>query len=198
MISLVTTFWIFVFLFGFVGTMRGWTREAVVTASVILALFTINQFSSTMFGFLNFNNAAAQPTDAVWRQQFYILTAILLVIGFFGYQGPTLAASRVGDRLRLRDNVQDKVFGFLVGGLNGYLIVGSIWSFLEYYIRAASDWVRFPPNVGYPFNPEVITRPAPEIAAIIDNLPIPLLTQSPFILPVLLVLVFLFVLVVLL
>lgn len=197
MISLVTAFWIFVFLFGFVGTMRGWTREAVVTASVILALFTINQFSSTMFGFLGFDNVVP-PEPAVWRQQFYILSLILIVIGFFGYQGPTLAASRVGDRLRLRDNVQDKVFGFLIGGLNGYLIMGSIWSFLEYYVQSASNWLRFPPNLPYPFNPEVITRPAIETAAIIDNLPIPLLTQSPFILPVLLVLVFLFVLVVLL
>lgn len=197
MISLVTTFWIFVFLFGFVGTMRGWTREAVVTASVILALFTINQFSSTMFGFLGFDNNVVPP-EAVRRQEFYILSAILLVIGFFGYQGPTLAASRVGDRLRLRDNVQDKVFGFLVGGLNGYLIMGSIWSFLEYRVVAASNWVRYPPDVPYPFNPAVITRPAPELAPIIDNLPIPLLTQSPYVLPVLLVLVFLFVLVVLL
>lgn len=197
MISLVTTFWILVFLFAFVGMMRGWTREAIVTASVILALFTINQFSSTLFGFLGFDNAVTPPEN-VRRQEFYILTAMLLVIAFFGYQGPTLASSRVGDRLRLRDNVQDKIFGLLVGGINGYLIIGSMWSFLEYKVVAASNWVRYTPDVPYPFNPTVITRPAPELAPIIDSLPIPLLTQSPYILPMLLILVFLFVLVVLL
>jgi hypothetical protein len=36
------------------------------------------------------------------------------------------------------------------------------------------------------------------MAGIIDNLPIPLLTQSPYILPLLLVVIFLFVLIVLL
>ncbi|MEZ4519671.1 MAG: CvpA family protein [Chloroflexota bacterium] len=196
MISLVTTFWILVFLFAFVGMMRGWTRETIVTASVILALFTINQFASTMFGFLGFDNNVTPPED-VRRQQFYILSAILVVITFFGYQGPTIA-NRVAERLRLRDSVQDKIFGLLVGGINGYLVVGSIWSFLEYKVVAASNWVRYSPDVPYPFNPTVIVRPAPELAPIIDNLPIPLLTQSPYILPLLLVLVFLFVLVVLL
>lgn len=197
MISLVTTFWILVFLFGFVGMMRGWTRETIAMAAVVLALFTLNQFASTMFGFLGFDNNITPPPE-VRRQEFYILSAIILLFAFFGYQGPTLAASRVGDRLRVRENFQDKIFGFLVGALNGYLIIGSLWSFLEYKIVSASNWLRYTPDVPYPFNPTVIVRPAPELAPIIDNLPIPLLTQSPYILPVLMVLVFLFVLIVLL
>lgn len=197
MISLVTTFWILVFLFGFVGMMRGWTRETIATAAVILALFTINQFGSVIFGFLGFDNNVTPPPD-VRRQEFYILSAITLFFAFFGYQGPALASSRVGDRLRLRDNLQDKIFGFLVGGLNGYLIVGSMWSYLEFKLVSASNWVRYTPDVPYPFDPTVIIRPAPDLAPIINSLPIPLLTQSPFILPVLMVLVFLFVLIVLL
>jgi hypothetical protein len=197
MISLVTTFWILVFLFGFVGMMRGWTREAIATASIILALFTINQFASTMFGFLGFDNNITPPPE-VRRQEFYILSAIILMFAFFGYQGPTLAVSRVGDRLRVRENLQDKIFGFMIGGLNGYLVVGSLWSFLEYKVVAASNWLRYTPDVPYPFNPTTIIRPAPELAPIIENLPIPLLTQSPYILPVLMVLIFLFVLIVLL
>ena len=196
MISLVTTFWILILLFGFVGMMRGWTREAIAMAAVILALFTVNQFAGTMFGFLGFDNNVTPPPD-VRRQEFYILSAIVLFFAFFGYQGPTLASS-VSQRLRLRDNLQDKIFGFLVGAVNGYLIVGSMWSFLEYKLVAASDWVRYAPDIPYPFNPTVIVRPAPELAPIINNLPIPLLTQSPYILPVLMVLVFLFVLIVLL
>ena len=82
--------------------------------------------------------------------------------------------------------------------LNGWLIVGSIWSFLEFKVLSASNWVRYTPDVAYPFNVINITRPAPELAPIIDNLPIPVLTSSPYILPLLLVGVFLFVLVVLL
>jgi uncharacterized membrane protein required for colicin V production len=198
MISLTTFFWIMLILFGLVGMMRGWTREVIVAAGVILALFTINQFGSAAFAFIGFDNSVITPPEDVRRQQFYILSAVLLAITLFAYQGPALAASRVGDRLRIRDSFQDKLLGFLAGGLNGYLVVGSLWSFLEFKLVSASNWVRYTPDVPYPFPPSIITRPPPELAGIIDNLPIPLLTQSPFILPLLLVVIFLFVLIVLL
>jgi uncharacterized membrane protein required for colicin V production len=198
MISLTTFFWIMVILFGLVGMMRGWTREIIATSGIILALFTINQFGSAAFTFLGFDNSVITPPEDVRRQEFYILSAVLLAISFVSYQGPALAASRVGDRLRIRDSFQDKLLGFLAGGLNGYLIVGSIWSFLEYKLQSASNWVRYTPDVPYPFPTSIITRPPPELAEIIDNLPIPVLTQSPYILPLLLVVIFLFVLIVLL
>ncbi len=197
MLSLTAAFWIMILLFAFVGMMRGWTKEVVATSSCILALFMINQFMSAAFKFAGWAPDVVHPPE-VRRYQFYIMAAILLTIAFFGYQGPTLANSRVGGRLTRRDNLQDRVLGFLVGGLNGWFVVGSIWAFLEYHLRAASEWVRYTPDVPYPFNPVHIIRPAPELAAIIDNLPIPILTQSPLILPLLLAVVFLFILVVLL
>ena len=197
MLSLVTAFWIMVFLFALVGSMRGWTKEVVVTSALILALFTINQFFSTIFGFIGWDNNITQPPE-IRRWQFFIMSTFLLIIAFVGYQGPTIARSRVGDRLNRRDHLQDKVLGFLVGGTNGWLIVGSIWAFLEYKLVAASNWARLTPDILYPFDVTRIGRPAPELAPIIDNLPIPILTSSPYILPLLLVVVFLFVLVVLL
>lgn len=197
MLSLSAAFWIMVILFAFVGMMRGWTKEVVVTSAVILALFTINQFMSTVFGFIGWDNNLVPPPE-VRRWEFYVMSAILLSLAFFGYQGPALARSRVGERLTRRDNLQDRVLGFLVGATNGWLIVGSVWAFLEYKLVSASNWVRYTPDVPYPFNPTNIIRPAPELAPIINNLPIPILTQSPYILPLLLVIVFLFVLVVLL
>lgn len=196
MLSLTVAFWIMVLLFGVAGMMRGWTKEVLVTSACILALFTINQFMSTLFGFLKWdNNIVLAPELRRW--QFNIMTAFLLVLAFFGYQGPTLARSRVGDRLNRRDNLQERILGFLVGGLNGWFVIGSLWSFLEFRLVSASNWVRFTPDIPYPFNPAHITRPAPELASIIDNLPIPFLTQSPYILPLLLVVVFLFILIVL-
>ena len=197
MLSLTTAFWIMVLLFALVGSMRGWTKEVVVTSSIILALFTINQFFSTIFTFVGWDNNVTPP-PALQRWQFIVMSTFLLAISFFGYQGPAIARSRVGDRLTRRDNLQDKVLGFLVGALNGWLIIGSIWSFLEFKVVSASNWVRLTPDIQYPFNLVNITRPAPELAPIIDNLPIPVLTSSPYILPLLLVGVFLFVLVVLL
>jgi hypothetical protein len=197
MLSLTAAFWIMVILFALVGAMRGWTKEVVVTSALILALFTINQFMSTIFTFIGWDNNITQPPE-IRRWQFFIMSGLLVIIAFFGYQGPSLARSRVGDRLTRRDNLQDKLLGFLVGSLNGWLIVGSMWAFLENKILGASNWTRYTPDIPYPFNPVNIVRPAPELAPIIDNLPIPVLTSSPYILPVLLVVVFLFVLVVLL
>ncbi len=196
MLSLTVAFWIMIFIFSFVGMMRGWTKEVVVTSSLVLALFTINQFMSTVFNFIGWGGNAAASQD-LQRWQFFIMSMFLLVLAFFGYQGPTLARSR-SDRLARRDNLQDKTLGFIVGMLNGWLIVGSIWGFLEYQLVSASNWVRFPQGVQYPFDMSRITRPPVDVPSIIDNLPIPFLTQSPFILPLLLVVVFLFVLVVLL
>lgn len=197
MLSLTTAFWIMVLLFALVGSMRGWTKEVVVTSAIILALFTLNQFFSTIFTFVGWDNSATPP-DPLRRWQFFVLSGFLLLISFFGYQGPSLARSRVGDRLTRRDSLQDKILGFLVGGTNGWLIVGSIWAFLEFKVVSASNWVRYTADVPYPFDPATILRPAPELAPIINNLPIPVLTASPYFLPLLLVVVFLFVLVVLL
>ena len=197
MLSLTVAFWIMVLLFAFVGMMRGWTKEIVVTSSIILGLFTINQFFATIFGFVGWETGGVPPIE-VRRWQFFVMSGVLLALAFFGYQGPALARSRIGERLTRRDSVQDRVLGFLVGGTNGWLIVGSIWSFLEYQLISASNWVRYSPDVPYPFDPTKILRPAPELAPIIENLPIPVLTQSPYILPLMLVVVFLFVLVVLL
>ncbi len=197
MLSLTTAFWVLVILFAIVGMMRGWTKEIVATASVVLALFTINQLMSPLFAFIGWDNNVIQPEE-IRRWQFFLMSTVLLLLAFAGYQGPTLARSRVGDRLARRDELQDKLMGLLVGALNGWLIVGSLWSFLEFRLVAANNWARFTPDIPYPFDPTRIVRPAPELATIVDNLPIPFLTQSPYILLLLLILFVIFLLVVML
>jgi uncharacterized membrane protein required for colicin V production len=197
MLSLTTAFWVLVILFAIVGMMRGWTKEIVATASVILALFTINQLMSPVFAFIGWDNNVIQPEE-IRRWEFFLMSAVLLLLAFAGYQGPTLARSRVGDRLARRDELQDKLMGLLVGALNGWLIVGSLWSFLEFRLVSANNWVRFPPEIPYPFDLSRIVRPPPELANIVNNLPIPVLTQSPYILLLLLIMFVIFLLVVML
>jgi uncharacterized membrane protein required for colicin V production len=197
MLSLGTAFWLMVLLFALAGMLRGWTREVLVTTAVILALFTLNQFSPTLFGVLNHPASVAVSADQ-WRQEFYILSIVLILITFFGYQGPSVIGRGISDRLRPRDTIQEKILGSLAGAVNGYLIIGSIWSFLEYKVISPSNWERFPLNIPYPFPTNVLLRPTAELNGLIDNLPIPFLTSNPYIIPILLVLVVLFVLVVLL
>lgn len=184
--------------FALIGTLRGWTREVIATAGLILSLFTLNQFGFFLVGLLGATaDAIAQGADPIpiRRQQFYILMTIHLIITFFSYQGPALAGARFGERLRIRDSLQDKVLGAIIGALNGYLIIGTLWAFLEYQITASSTWARLPFGIPYPFDPATLTRPGAEAAvnSLIENLPLPLL--SPY-LPFLVVIVFLFVLIV--
>jgi len=195
-ISLGTTFWILVAFFGLIGALRGWTKEVIATSGLILSLFALNQFGSTLFGVLGSGSgevaAEAIPPE---RRQFYILAAIHLVITFFSYQGPVVAGRRIGERLRVRDNFQNILLGFIVGSMNGYLIVGSLWSFLEYRLIAATEWKRLDPGIPYPFDVTTIIRPALDtnLYELLGSMPIPIL--APY-LPYLVVVVFLFVIVV--
>jgi len=192
MIGLVTALWIMVVFFAIVDMQRGWTRAVIATSGLVLSLFAINQFAPFLFGFLgHFDEAFNEET---WRRQIITLSAIHLMIGFFAYAGPAITG-RLSGRLAIRDNIQDKLLGLLVGAVNGYLAVATLISFLEYRLTR-EGWVATTP-APYPFSPDVLVRTA-SVDAISQWLPIPLLTTNPYVLPVLLVLVFLFVLVVML
>ncbi|RMG96688.1 MAG: CvpA family protein [Chloroflexi bacterium] len=198
MINLGTLFWVLVAFFAVIGMMRGWTREVIATSSLVLSLFALNQFGFFIVSILGATaDTAGAQVDLITirRQQFYILSGLHLLITFFGYQGPTFAGSRLSERLRVRDSLQDKLLGLIVGAVNGYLILGTIWSFLEYQVTAGSGWVPLAADMGYPFDPNILVRPGPELelASLIGRLPLPML--SPY-LPFLVVVVFLFVIVV--
>ena len=92
-------------------------------------------------------------------------------------------------------STEDATANNLVGVVNGYLTIGTLIAFLEYRLTR-DGWVATTP-APYPFPPDVLIR-TEQVDAISKWLPIPLLTSNPYILPVLLVLVFLFVLVVML
>jgi len=192
MIGLVTTLWIMIGFFAIVDMQRGWTRAVISTSGLVLALFAINQFGPFLFNALGHYNEGFNET--IWRREIFILSAILLTIAFFAYAGPAFTG-RLAGRLAIRDNIQDKLLALLVGAVNGYLAIGTLISFLEYRLTN-EGWVATTP-APYPFPPDILIR-TEQVDAISKWLPIPLLTSNPYILPILLVLVFLFVLVVML
>jgi hypothetical protein len=192
MIGLVTTLWIMIAFFAVVEMQRGWTRAVIASSGLVLSLFAINQFAPFLFGALGHFDESLSET--IWRRQIFMLAAIHLTIAFFSYAGPAFSGKLSG-RLGIRDNIQDKLLAILVGVVNGYLTIGTLIAFLEYRLTR-DGWVATTP-APYPFPQEVLMRSA-EVDAISKWLPIPLLTSNPYILPVLLVLVFLFVLVVML
>lgn len=196
MISLSTLFWLMIILFAVVGALRGWTKEVIATSGLVLSLFAINFMGNLVINFVSSGTADGLiVASSVERRHFYALAFIHVLIAFFSYQGPAIAGARIRDRLRIRDSVQDKLLGSLIGGLNGYLFIGALWAFLEYRVVAQSQWVRLDVGLPYVFDQTTIVRPTIESSAfsLMQNLPIPLL--APY-LPILVVVVFLFVIVV--
>jgi uncharacterized membrane protein required for colicin V production len=133
MMSIVSFFWLCVFLFALVGWMRGWAKELLVSFSAILAL-GLNYILRRYVPFVQ-----NMPQDDVTL--FWIQTIIMLVLVYFGYQ--TVSISRLTAKAA-REKIQDALFGGILGGFNGYLIVGSIL----YWMNVAN----------YPF-PKFITKP---------------------------------------
>ena len=156
MISMSFVFWIFVSLAAVNGALRGWAKELLVTFSVILGLFIITVLETFVVFVYPFLKAGG-PTE------FWSRVALILLLAFFGYQTPNLRMLAKG---AAREKLQDSLLGIVLGGVNGYLIVGSIWSFLN------------KPEIYYPFAGVMIPPTDPGSQQILSLMP-PLLLSSP-------------------
>lgn len=194
MINLFAVFWISVVLFAIIGAVRGWSKEVIAMAGLVLSLFAINTFGHLFVRLVGGVDTGASEADflAEMRRQFFILGGIHVFIAFFSYQGVILVRSRITPR----ETIQERLLGLIFGALNGYLVVGTLWSLLEYKITP-DGWLRLPPNFPYAFD-SLIIRPivdTPSQELLLTHLPIPFLVPW---LPLLVVLIFLFVIVVIL
>jgi uncharacterized membrane protein required for colicin V production len=152
MVSIFFFFWFLVILFGVIGAMRGWAKEILVSFSVIIALFIITLLENYVPFFRVF---LENPQAGNVKYMFWIRASLILILAFFGYQTPSLQRFVASEKFN-RDRLQDALLGFVLGFLNGFLVVGSIL----YYMHMA----------GYPY-PEFITAPlTPEAQAALDRL----------------------------
>jgi hypothetical protein len=122
MISLVVLFGMFVLLFAVIGAMRGWAKELLVTSAVVLGLF----LNAILENYIEpYRTAlATQPGST----QFFIRAILLLLLALFGYQTPNLRALQPKV---VRERLEEIVLGLVMGALNGYLFVGSLWYYLH-------------------------------------------------------------------
>lgn len=123
MMPINTFFWMMVAIFALVGAMRGWDRESLVSFSAIVALFLRMVFST----YVPFVREFLNSRSAVGQFQIYSL--LIVFMAFVGYAGPVLS-TRLAPKASSR-RIQDVFLGGVIGALNGYLIVGSIWYFLH-------------------------------------------------------------------
>ncbi len=157
MIQLSSVLWLAIFTFAVIGYLRGFDKELVAAAGVLLALFTLVQFNE-------FFTSLTSSSDNPLRSLFYLQAVILLVVTFFAYQTPPGRLSMRTGRFAGRDVMQNKMLGALAGGFNGYLVFGSLWYFLA--------------TKGYPI--EQITAPQVDSASagLVENLPLSWLLEG--------------------
>lgn len=124
MIQLSALMWTMASFFAIIGYLRGWNREIISTAGIVLGLFALFQFDTLLRGVL----LANVPRDQV----FFVQVVFFIIIVYFAYQERAIIGG--GNRRRGddgRDDLQNKVLGGILGFVNGYLIWGSLWYFLD-------------------------------------------------------------------
>jgi uncharacterized membrane protein required for colicin V production len=141
MLSLIVVFWLFVVLFAIIGLLRGWAKELLVTFSMILALFIIIVMETYL---PIIKDIITKNASGLFIFRFIIIG----VLTFFGYQTPSIS-KLIGNKNLARERLQDALLGLFIGALNGYLIVGSLWFYLD--------------QGGYPF-PKLVTPPTGDLA----------------------------------
>jgi len=117
MINADLFFIFYVLLFGFIGAMRGWVREIIVTASMILGIFVLNQFAGFFASFV----PTSTGSEVV---RFLISAAPFLIITFFGYLGPAVVRGRF--TASARGKIEEGILAFMVGCFNGYIMFSTL------------------------------------------------------------------------
>jgi hypothetical protein len=122
MISLTVLFGMFVALFAIIGAMRGWAKELLVTSALVLGLF----LNAILENYITPYRTAMllQPP----LTQFIVRGGVLVLLAVFGYQTPNIRALQ--PKLA-RERVEEVLLGLVLGALNGYLLVGSLFSYLD-------------------------------------------------------------------
>jgi hypothetical protein len=119
MIQLYSMTWIVALFFAVIGGLRGLNKEIVSLSGIVLALFALFQLDSILRGFL----LASVPADQV----FFVQVGLFGLIIYYAYR--TRSSGLPGGARRGR--LQDIILGCLLGALNGYLIWGAVWYFLD-------------------------------------------------------------------
>ncbi len=138
MVNLIYIFWMYVILFAIIGAMRGWAKELLVTFSVILVL-AINHL---LFRYVEMFRTI-DPKSLFWVRVWITIPLI-----YFGYQTVGFEKLNISGKAR-KDKLQDALFGAVMGGFNGYLVMGTLWSYLH--------------DADYPF-PSIFYEPTQQIA----------------------------------
>jgi uncharacterized membrane protein required for colicin V production len=116
------TFLVLLAIWAVIGVVRGFHRELGVTTMLLIGLFVLEvlneRYQTVVENALNV--MTGQPDIGAARAWIYVI--VLLVLAFISYQGQSLA---------FPGNKSNTFFSVGTGFLNGYLLWGSIWYYLQ-------------------------------------------------------------------
>lgn len=110
--------WASAIFFALIGALQDWQRQLIVTTAMLLGFFAIFQFDSLLRGSLYM---------LLTNGQIFLLQLILfLAIVVLAYRNETGAnpEGRIG-------RIRRGLLGAVAGGVNGYLLAGTVWYFLD-------------------------------------------------------------------
>jgi len=200
MINLLLLFIILIGFFAMVGYLRGWQREVITLFGLVGGVAMLTRFAYELLNLLGMiAQPGATPEELLddRKSQIFLQVVVFSFIAFFSYQIVGALAVRVsGGKLsdRIRASMERRIIGLLFGAVNGYLIVGTFWSFLEYE-PVPEGYSHLPPGVPYPFDPSVVVRPLADTAAMAFTQYLPLGVLSPNLWLVIFFLMFFFVII---
>jgi hypothetical protein len=136
----IEVLWVAIFLlFGAIGLVRGFLKELGVTTTVFVAIYIISQWlekrevTNALMGKAagvvpgaSSVLAADDPRSALIRCLFYLIIMAFMV--FISYHGETLTFGGTPPK-----GWVGVLFNLMVGLLNGYLIAGTVWYYLDKY-----------------------------------------------------------------
>ena len=136
MLSLTFIFWFFVLLFAVIGAMRGWAKKCWSRFAVILGLFIVIGAGEV---------CPADPRHADGRIPLLGPRRRSLPCWYSSATRPRISRAWPSRTALSGRHLQDVLLGIFLGGVNGYLIFGTLWFFMH--------------DANYPF--AYITPPSP-------------------------------------
>jgi lysylphosphatidylglycerol synthetase-like protein (DUF2156 family) len=124
MIPMQAFFLMLLSVFALMGGLRGWAKEIVVAFSVFVALFVLQELTAIV-PFLRDLWIGLEPMVRFWTK---LVSFAVLVI--FGYATPSVT-ERISIGSEGESRLASFLLGFFLGLLNGFLIVGTLWSFVD-------------------------------------------------------------------
>lgn len=141
-----------IFILGAIGIIRGPSKELGVTMALVVVLAIFAQFE-TLVGIeqlpTRINNVMGglgfDSTDPLQQRTVvvFLYSAVLILTAFLAYHGEDTLAFRLKDPT----GALGALAGWLAGALNGYLIAGTIWFYLDYFNYPIQQYEWFIPNL---------------------------------------------------